>query len=155
MIHRISSNATLTLKIFLPTIWVVFFGSFTLAFWIGSMDATPTLDNWLFRAAWTGGFVAVLVVIRFTLWKLRRIDVDEDFLYVSDYFKTARYPKHNIKSISSQSFGLFRLGVVRYNVPVIFGNNSIFLEHSARISGLWKTLPSWAEKWNSDEGAPD
>jgi hypothetical protein len=151
MTHRISSNATLALKIFLPTIWVVFFGSFTLAFLVGKMDATPDLDNWLFRSAWTGGFLVVLLGIRLTLWKLRRVDVDEDFLYVSDYFKTARYPIHNIQFISSQSFGLFRVGVVRYHVPGIFGKKSIFLEHSGRVSSLWKALPNWTEKWKGNE----
>jgi hypothetical protein len=151
MMQRISSNATLALKIFIPTIWVVFFGAFTLAFLIGKMYATPTLDNWFLRLVWSAGFLTIWLLIRFTLWKLCRIDIDADFLYVSDYFKTARYPKHNIESISSQSYGLFRLGVVRYQVPGVFGKKSIFLENKGRITELWRALPEWTEKWKSGD----
>jgi hypothetical protein len=125
--NRISSNFTLGLRIFVPTVWCVFFGAFTIAFLISSGDA-PLLNSWTFRISWTLGFLFVLLLIRQSIWKLRRVEVDNAFIYVTDYFKTARYPFHNIETIRSISFGLFWLGVIHYKQAGIFGKISYFIQ---------------------------
>ena len=151
MMYRISSNATLGLKIFIPTVWVVFFGAFTLAFLLGIGDSGPVLGSWLFKIAWTLGFFLVLGTIWLTLWKLRRVEVDTDFVYITDYFKTARYPFHNIEKVSSQSLGIFQLGVITYKVPGIFGKKSYFIQHRDRLLHVMANVPDFAEKWQQED----
>lgn len=151
MMYRISSNATLGLKIFIPTVWVVFFGAFTMAFLLGFGESGSMLGSWLFRIVWTLGFVLVLLVIWRTLWKLRRVEVDTDFVYITDYFKTARYPFHNIGKVSSQSLGIFKLGVITYKVPGIFGKKSYFILHRDRLLHVIANVPAFAEKWQQED----
>lgn len=125
--QRVSSNLTLGLKIFLPTVWVVFFGTFTLAF-LFSGSTPGGINPWTFRILWTIGFLLIFLLIRQTLWKLKRVEIDDNFVYITDYFKTARYPFHNIKKIQSFSMGFMWVGVIHFKVPGIFGPRSFFIQ---------------------------
>lgn len=144
--HRISSNFTLGLRIFVPTIWCVFFGAFTIAFLISNGEGSAFINSWTFRISWTAGFILVLLLIRQSIWKLRRVEVDSDFIYVTNYFKTARYPFHNIETIRSISLGLFWLGVIHYKQAGIFGKKSYFMQKRARLLEVLPMIEELQEK---------
>jgi hypothetical protein len=126
--HRISSNLTLFLKIFIPTFWSVLFGAFTIAFLFGQAEGPYFIKNISFRLAWLGVYLLILFIFFLTVWKLKRVELDELFLYATDYFKTARYPFHSIAAIHSQKLPFFYLGRIELHTPGIFGKNIYFIQ---------------------------
>jgi len=128
MMHRISSNLTLVLKVFIPTFWTVLFGAFTLAFLFGHGEGPHFLKSLGFRLAWLGVYMFIVFLFFVTIWKLKRVELDDLFVYVTDYFKTARYPFHNIVSIQSYKYPFFYLGKIELASPGIFGRNIYFIQ---------------------------
>jgi hypothetical protein len=149
--QRVSSNTTLGLKIFIPTVWVVFFGAFTLAFLIAGSHTNPLLQQPAFKWIWFTGFLIMLALIWKTLWQLRRVEIDDAFIYVTDFFKTARYPFHNIEQFEIRKLGFFTLGIIRYKVPGLFGKKSIFIAKEEQLLSIISLLPELREKLKSDE----
>jgi len=48
------------------------------------------------------------VIIRATVWRLKRLDVTSTHFYLTDYFKTFRYSLDSIASLDTFSIGWFR-----------------------------------------------
>ena len=46
---RVSSNLTLVLKIFIPTMWIVFFGMLTVAILLADSGDNPLFGNPIFK----------------------------------------------------------------------------------------------------------
>ena len=75
---RVSSNLTLVLKIFLPTLWIAFFGLLTLAIFFSSGKENLLFGDWTFKLSVLGLFLVFLVFIYFTIMKLLRIEFAEE-----------------------------------------------------------------------------
>ncbi len=103
---RISSNATLLLKVFLPTLWTVFFGLFTLAVWLTDALMFSALPPFYFKLAVLTFFILGTAILYFTVFQLKRIEVDASHIYVSNYFETVRYPFHDIQRVTENNIGL-------------------------------------------------
>lgn len=90
---QLSSNATLFWRVFVPVFGTVFFTGLMLAFWLVNEDdvyigAMPALaSRLLMTAVWLGW----LVLVRRTVWKLKRLDADDAHLFVTNYWTTVRY----------------------------------------------------------------
>ncbi len=125
--QRISSNATLFLKIFIPTIWMVFFVAFTIAVWISDVSyfgPVPAIWMKLGLAA----FVALGATFFYlTFLRLKRVELDELYVYASNYYNTYRYPYHNIEKITERDMALFHIVHIYLKVPGKFGKKLTFL----------------------------
>jgi len=124
---RLSANATLFLKIFLPTFWSIFFGALVLAFLIADYQGPAYIKSGSFKIGLVAFYLFGLLAFYLTLWKLKRVEIDNLFLYVTDYFKTARYPFHNIEEIKSNVYPFFNLGIITLAQPGIFGRKIYFI----------------------------
>ncbi len=144
--QRISSNWTLFLKIFLPNFWVVFFGLFTLAIWLTDIRAGG-FSGAGFRIGATLFFLAGCAVLYLTLWQLKRIELDEQYLYASNYFKTYRYSHHDIEKISERNLGIFRLVNVFLKSPGHFGSKITFLLDEAMLEDFLEKHPGFVSKF--------
>jgi hypothetical protein len=76
-----------------PALWIGGFGLGTCALWFGAFDGPPGKPvpesvKWLFLAAWVGGTFWVVWDCR----RLKRVQVDDEALYVSDYLSETRIP---------------------------------------------------------------
>jgi hypothetical protein len=148
--QRISSNFTLFLKIFLPTFWIAFFGIFTLAVWVTGAVSIGGIPASTFKTGLAVFFLLGSILLYFTFLQLKRVELDEHHLFVSNYFKTYRYPFSELEKITERDLGLFHLVQVHLKAPGKFGKRITFLldeamwedflEKYPEVAGIWKGL---------------
>lgn len=124
---RISSSLTLGLSIFIPVFWFVFFGCFTLFIFFVENDDLPFSNPSLFRLVFLFSFLVFGFFIYHGLTKLKRVEIDEDFIYITNYFKTIKYPISMIDQIKEVSvFGFLRIKLI-LNSTTLFGKKIRFI----------------------------
>jgi len=99
MSTRVSSNLTLVLKIFLPTLWIAFFGMLTLAIFFSSGEDNLLFGDWTFKLGVLGFFLFFLAFIYFTIMKLLRVEFSESAFSASNYFQTYQYKYEDVEEI--------------------------------------------------------
>ncbi len=137
--YRLSSNLTLFLKIFLPTFWIVFFGTITVGLFLIEPQDNPFLGNNSVRFSVLGGYVFFLLIFIRTVMRLKRVDADQQHIYVSNYFKTYRYLLEDIETIEELDFGVILVlkiilkqeGAFGAKIPFILNKPTFddFIEH--------------------------
>ncbi|MEM8906416.1 MAG: hypothetical protein AAGD05_01115 [Bacteroidota bacterium] len=105
---HVSSSATLFLKIVVPTVWIVFFGIFTLAMWFSRNEPIGTLSPLTFNIGLTCFFLFGVALLYWALIRLKRVEMDQDFVYVTNYFKTYRYSWDSLEKIEESDYLFFR-----------------------------------------------
>lgn len=142
MIH-ISTNATLFLKFAIPIVWMVFFGSFMIGAWL--VEATPeTGPSMPLRIGLTLFFFVGVAFFYWTCLRLKRIEVDNEFVYVTNYFKTFRYPWHNVEKIEEKDFLFFRTVYFYFKTPGQFGQKVYCVASQKRLNEFIQTYPEVA-----------
>lgn len=88
---RLSSNLTLFLKLFLPVFWTTILVGLTTVAWFAPEHYFGGIP--LRSLRWGMLFTLMTAVVSFWVlfWPLKRVETDGSDLYVSNYFKTARY----------------------------------------------------------------
>ncbi len=132
---RISTSFTLFFRLFIPIFWIVFFGAFTIGLLLTS-QLPGVLDNSYFRIGIVLFYLVGLVFLYFTFLKLKRVEIDRDFVYVTNYVKTYRYPFHNIASINDINLLLFHLCTIRFKEKGNFGKKIYFLESRIKFKNI-------------------
>lgn len=142
---RISTNATLFLKLFLPIFWVVFFGCVVLTVWFVPTVSWGVLSETGAKIALTLLYMFFILFLYRTLFRLKRIELDDLFVYVYSYFKSVRYPYHMIESIHENSLGPLRLTRIRLKMDGTFGRSIYFLESPERVKRQREEKPQFNE----------
>lgn len=88
---RLSSNLTLFLKLFIPVFWTTILVGLTAVIWFGSENSFGGVPIQTLRYAMLFVLLTGVAAMYLVLWPLRRVETDGEFVYVSNYFKTARY----------------------------------------------------------------
>lgn len=143
MTTPLSSGATLLLRLFFPTVWLVFFGAFMVAGWLSGQDFIGPFTRSTYRAATTLFFLAGSLVFRFTVWRLYRVDISPDLLFVSSYFRTWRYTRDSVAEIAILSYGVFHLGRITLHAPGSLGRTIWFLPSRKRMEGFARQSAGW------------
>lgn len=78
----------------------------------------------------------------FTLLSLKRVEADEHFAYATNYFKTYRYPWHNIDRIDESSFLFFKTANIKLKETGKFGSNIRFVASKKLYEGFWESHPA-------------
>lgn len=143
--HRISSSATLLLLLMVPTLWAVFFGLFTLAMWIGGSDVTPLFSNPAIRWSVTVFYLFGLLLLRASFLRLKRIELDKDSIYITNFFKHARYSHESIEKMQKLNFGLFSILHIRLKEKGIFGQKIIALLAKSKFDQFMPLYPKLLE----------
>ena len=124
---RVSSQLTIFIRIALPTIWfTTIISLFVLLIWSvqgkAQIFANPII--WI-------GMIAILALgyafTKLILWRIYRVDMDERFVYVSNYFKTFKYPFSDIESIRTSSLLPGRVFIIKLKSKGSFGQKISFL----------------------------
>lgn len=147
--QRISSNATLFFKIFLPTFWSAFIGMFTMAVLFSNVEQFPLFNFFYFKLGLAGFFLAGFALLYFTVIQLKRVELDAGNIYASNYFKTYRYPFHNIEKITERDLGLFSLLKIHLKKPGKFGKKITFILDEAMLKDFFEKNPETASVFNS------
>jgi hypothetical protein len=136
--QRLSTNYTLFLKFFIPIFWLVFFGLFLLAMFTFGKDLAGFFQQPLFQIGAILFYLSGLALFYFTLLSIKRVEADEHFVYVTNYFKTFRYPWHNVASIEESSFLSFKTVTITLKEAGQFGPNIRFVASKRLYEGFWK-----------------
>lgn len=129
---RLSSSATLLLKLFLPVFWTVFFGSFVVALLLFD-GYNPMINSIYFKTGIILFYFSGLLIIYFTFWKLRRVEVDSDYFYVTDYFKTVRIPFPLVRKITELNFVLFSTMTIHLKQKGYFGKKITLIQSKQKV----------------------
>lgn len=147
--HQISSSWTLFNRIFFPTFFLVFFGVGNLAFWFVNFENYMMSNLLFYRVLFMAMFLVGLIVFYNTSWKLKRIDIDDEFVYVSNYFKTARYSFDMIETIKEKmSFTNNKSVYITLVLPGTFGQVIRFKPDKIRYEKFFKSNPHLTGKYS-------
>ena len=144
--RQLSSNWTMAFGIFFPTLWLAFFGTFLIAIVLTDKD---TIGTWSINSLRFGlaAFVGIFVLIFWkTLFRLKRIDADNEFVYVTNFFKAVRYPHADVEKIEVDKGLIFTFGTVVLRGEGRFGKRILFLCSRRRLDVFTDENPELKEK---------
>lgn len=140
--ERVSSNVTLFLKFFIPVFWLVFFGGFTVASLLSSYSHVGNIPAIYFKIGVVLFYVSGLAMFGFTLFRLFRVEMGPQTVYVTNYFKHIQYPFTSIESIEISNFGgFFTVGIVKLKEKGSFGRKLNFVVNKSRLDDYWEMYP--------------
>lgn len=150
MMRRISSSATLGLKLFFPTFWIVFFGAMTVAFLIAGSSKAPILGSSWFKLGVVGFFLIGILFLYVTVFRLKRVELDHEFVYVTNFFKSYRYPFHQIEKLTVSDYTLFKTGHFYLKTAGSFGKRVTFLQSKQKFEDFVKSSPELMDAWTEN-----
>ena len=131
MSTRVSSNLTLVLKIFLPTLWIAFFGLLTIAIFFSSGEENLLFGDWTFKLSVLGFFLVFLFFIYFTVMKLLRVEFSTEAFSASNYFQTYQYSYEDIEELKEYNLIFKTLVCIKMKGITKHGRNIFFLKSKA------------------------
>jgi len=78
----------LLLKVFVPVFYSVFMLAWIIATIRAGDEVSPVFTTPIYKIGIITIFILTLMILRFTVWKLYRMDVSTDHIYITNYFKT-------------------------------------------------------------------
>ena len=146
---RVSSSLTIVIRIALPTIWLATVISLVVLLSWAVSGRAQIFSNpiiWIALLLIIGSGVAF---IHFILWKLYRVDMDHKYIYVTNYFRTYKYPFQDIELIKGISIFSDRIFRIQLKSKGSFGKNIYFLasqklwhdfidEHPEQLKDIYK-----------------
>jgi len=136
MAKQVSSSLTLFWRVAFPTMWVSFFSVFTLAVYLTDLPFYGGIPRRTMLIGIPLFLIIGLIIFFSTILKIKRIDMDEDFVYATNYLKTYRYPWHNIEKIDINERPIFSTGVIHLVKAGTSGKKILFLLSKNR----WRDL---------------
>jgi hypothetical protein len=79
-----------------PIAWITFFSSFLLSSFLASPIELPQITHPRFQISLALFIAGGIVFFYFTFFRLKRVDADETYIYVTNYFRTYRYTLDSI-----------------------------------------------------------
>lgn len=140
--HQVSSNLTLLLKFFIPVFWIVFFGAFTIAVLASQNPYFGNIPAFVFKLGILTFYLLGMLVLYMYFLRLKRVEMDEQFVYVSNYFRSFRYPWEDIEDLSNRDFTLFQLIRIRLKGSGSFGRSMTFLASRRRLQEAVLAFPN-------------
>ena len=144
--RQLSSSWTLILRIFLPTIWMAFFGTFFLTLVFSGRTDLGSLSTSYFKMGLLAFIVIFVLVFWKTLFRLKRVDADKEYVYITNYFKNVRYPHADVEKIEQSKGFLFNYATLFLKGKGTFGDQIIFIVSKRRLELLLEDKPelkSW------------
>lgn len=146
--QRVSSQLTIVLRIALPTIWFTAILSIVILLSWAVRGKAGLFGNpfiWL-------GLLLILgsgfLLIKLLLWRFYRVDMDSRFIYVSNYFKTYKYPFSEVESFSDSKTLPGRVFCIKLKSKGSFGQYIYFLAAQALWLDFLKENPGLIEVKN-------
>ena len=141
--QRLSSNLTLFFKLFLPTGWISFFGLFGLVIFVVDTTDLPLFASSMFRMGYASFFIIFLALIYFTIFQLKRVEQENGFMFVTDYFRTIKFPFENISHITTMNLGLMKVAWLHLKTKGVFGKRIPFVVKNTNFKDFEEINPSF------------
>ena len=132
--QRVSSQLTIVLRIVIPTVWFTTILSIVILLGWAVRGKAGLFAN---PFIWVGLLLILgsgFALIKLLLWKFYRIDLDKKYVYVSNYFKTYRYPYSEIESVTDSKTLPGRVFLITLKSKGTFGRHIYFLA----AQSLWQ-----------------
>ena len=139
--QQVSTSLTLFLKIFVPLFWTVIFSSFTMAVWFLDTSHFAGVPIQTFRYGITVFLFLGIAFFYFTILQLKRVEMDQTHIFVTNYFKNVRYPWSNVQKIEEQDFVIFRSIQIILKEPGTFGKKITFVASRRKFNSFIKENP--------------
>jgi len=125
--HRISSNLTLFFRIFVPVFWTTFYGLFTLVMFLADDSTIQLFQSDLLKYSNLLFYFSTLMIIYLTIFQLKRVELSEEGVFVTNYLKTLRYSFDSIEALGFRNYYFFKLGFIVLKENGYFGKKIVFL----------------------------
>jgi hypothetical protein len=133
MTRQISSSWTLIMRLFVPTLWIAFFGTFFISVLFTQKSQLGGLSTSNLGIG-LGIFIAIFLFIFYkTLFRLKRIDATPEYMYVTNYIKNVRYKHQYIQKIEISKGILFNYGTLVLKEKAAFGDRIPFILSKKRL----------------------
>ncbi len=140
--QHVSSSLTLFLKFAFPIGWIIFFGAMTVALWLtDQVNVVAGLPIESFRIILTVAFMIGVLLLYWSVMRIKRVEMDKDFFYVTNYFKNVRYPYHQIEKIKEKDYLFFRTVHIYLKKSASFGKRITFVASRDRFNIFLKEHP--------------
>ncbi len=139
---HVSTSATLFLKLIFPTLWVVFFGVLWLGSWFSGYNYFGPFSANTFLTGLGLFFIAGVSILYWVLFRIKRVDMDKDGFYVTNYFKHYRYTYDSLANIQEREYGLFLVIDLILHQPGSFGKKITFVASRKRYKDFLESHPS-------------
>lgn len=133
MSRQLSTSWTLALRIFLPTLWLTFFGTFLISVLFTDKSTLGDLPVGALRLGLAIFIAIFLIVFWKTLFQIKRIDADKDYVYITNYFKNVRYPHADVEKIELSKGLIFNYATMFLKGKGTFGDRIVFLASRKRL----------------------
>ncbi|MCB0707139.1 MAG: hypothetical protein KDC34_17605 [Saprospiraceae bacterium] len=148
--HHVTSNLTLLVKFFIPVFWVVFFGAFTIAVLASANPYFGNIPAFLFKVGVTLFYLTGLFLIWRFLFRLKRVEMDEEYLYATNYFKAYRYLWADVEGLEDWNMTILRFVRVKLKASGSFGKHFSFIVSKRRMGVFLAEYPEKANLFISE-----
>jgi len=124
---RLSSNWTLFYKFFIPTFWIVLLGACVAATWAMKISIFPGVSPLTFGLILTFIYVLVILLLYIFTMRLKRVEIDENYIYITNYFKNYRYPHQDVAFIENPDRSPFSISTLHLKATGSLGGKIKYL----------------------------
>jgi len=138
---RLSSGMTFFYKFIFPVVWIGGFGTATVAMWVQPLFQGPHAAEPL--EVRLGFLVAAIAGSAFIYWsciRLKKVSMDDRFLYVSDYATEIQVPLTQVCRVTENRWDNSHPVTIHFSSPTAFGEKITFMP-TIRLFGLWTSHP--------------
>ena len=145
--QQVSTSLTLFLKIFIPVFWTTIFSAFTMAVWLLDISSFAGMPIQTFRYGMLGFLLIGIAFLYFSVLQLKRVEMDQTHIFVTNYFKNFKYPWANVKNIEERDFVVFRTIHIILKEPGTFGKKITFVASRRKFNAFIKENPHLFEQF--------
>jgi len=131
---RVSSNMTLILRLLIPTFCFVFFGMMAIAMLFVDSYSLPFPSIPGIRFLLLAVFLLGFFIMYITIMRLKRVELSDTQIFVSNYFKTYAYEFRDLESIKKYNLLIVKLWIVKLKYKGKFGKRIPFILNKAQMN---------------------
>ena len=138
MRRLLSSRLTFFYKFIFSTMWIGGFSLGTLLIWLRVLNVYGKPDPVIDEMKWPFLMMTIIGTI-FVFWcciRLKKVEVDEEGFYVSNYLKTITIPVHDLDDVSGSILLTPELVWLKLKRKTEFGHRIVFMSHYRMFSGF-------------------
>jgi len=133
--HKLSSNFTLFWKIFFPVFFLTMLYLLGFVMLFAENDAFFLFSSTTAKVIYWISMIFILIIFYFTILNIKRVEFDNEYFYITNFFKTIRIPAEGIEYIKLSSLPLLFSKIILTNKST-FGKTITFIPDKVGVSSL-------------------
>jgi hypothetical protein len=142
---QVSSGWTLALRLFIPTLWISFFGTLTFVTLFNSHITFGEYNVNYVKIVMVLFVLIFCAIFYFTVLKLKRVELGDDFIFITNYFTNVRYPLTDLDKLTLEKGILFNYVRVALKGEGVFGKRIVFMLSKKRMQKYLLQNPDFIE----------